>query len=287
MARIGIQMMNFREVVLKEGVYNTLKKLNEMGYNVFELSMVATTPENIKEIQRAIKDFNIEIGAMSTALESPHPSVEALDTHFEKTVADCKALGCSILRIGILPFNLMGDEKLALDFIKKCDEQAKKLKPYGISLHFHSHHNEFTKFNGKYLIDSMRDETSTLGFELDTHWIWRGGKIPQEFIKTFKDRITVLHLKDYAVSAPDFSMFKQEEIHPGNQNFVSAYHGIVHYAPVGEGSLNFKEIINSAVEIGVKYFFIEQDDTYGRDVYDCAQSSYNHLVKIGFLDLLK
>ncbi len=287
MARIGVQMMNFREVVLKEGVYNTLKKLNEMGYNVFEVSMIATTPENISEIQRAIKDFNIEIGAMSTSLTAPHPSIESLSTHFDKTVADCKALNCSILRIGILPFNIMGDEKAAIEFIKACDEQAEKLAEHGISLHFHSHHNEFVKFNGKYLINTMKDETKTLGFELDTHWIYRGGQIPQEFIKGFKDRIKVLHLKDYTIAAPDFSMFKPEEIHPGNANFVSAYHGIVHYAPVGEGSLNFKEIIDNAVDIGVKYFFIEQDDTYGRDPYECAQSSYNHIVEIGFSDLLK
>ncbi len=286
MAKIGVQMMNFREVVLKDGVYSTLKKLNEIGFNVFELSMVATTPENISEIKRAMKDFNIEIGAMSTSLTSPHPSIESLQTHFDKTIRDCKALNCNILRIGILPFNIMGDKNAALEFIKACDEAAKKVEEHGITLHFHSHHNEFTKFDGKYLIESMRDETTNLGFELDTHWIWRGGEVPEDYIKNFEGRIKVLHLKDYAIAAPDFSRFAPETIHPGNAEFVSAYHGIVHYAPVGEGSLKFKEIINSAVEIGVDYFFIEQDDTYGRDPYDCITSSYNHLVEIGFKDLI-
>ncbi len=285
MAKIGMQLMNFREIIAEIGIYETIKKLNEMGYNTFEMSFVPTTPENIAAVKKAIDDFGIEIGAMSTALESPHPSFEALDNNYDKIINDCKILNCKILRIGMIPISYMSDKDEAFAFTKRCDAMAKQLKEHGIALHYHHHHNEFVKYDGKYFLESMRDMSEELGFELDTHWIHRGGEVPQDFIKLFEGRMKVLHLKDYVIAEPDFSQFSIEQVNPGNKDFLAAYMAIVHYAPVGEGSLKFKEIINTALEIGVEYFFIEQDDTYGEDVFECARISRENLVKMGFENL--
>lgn len=58
---------------------------------------------------------------------------------------------------------------------------------------------EFARYNGKYLLDIIKDNTKNLGFELDIHWIHRGGENPVEFIKKYAGRIRLLHLKDYRI----------------------------------------------------------------------------------------
>ena len=40
------------------------------------------------------------------------------------------------------------------------------------------HNLEFVKYDGHYMLDLMRDNTTLLGFELDIHWIWRAGLDP-------------------------------------------------------------------------------------------------------------
>ena len=89
----------------------------------------------------------------------------------------------------------MGSREKALDFVKRADEIAGRLKEQGIDLYYHNHHVEFVKYDGEYLLDIIRNHTRYMGFELDIHWIHRGGENPVEFIKKYDGRIRLLHFK--------------------------------------------------------------------------------------------
>lgn len=279
--KIGVQLMVLREQIIKDGVYPALEKLAKIGFKCIEVSQVQMTPENVAQMKKACEDFGIDIAAMSAAVEPMMPGMESLSADFDKIVADCKTLDCNYLRIGMLPFNYLGSLEKSMAFAKKAEEMAVKLEEHGIKLYYHNHHVEFVKYDGKYLLDIIRDNTTKLGFEIDVHWVQRGGENPAEYIKTFKNRLELLHLKDYKIVEPDFTDCSPADM----KKFMQAFADVVRFAEIGEGSLNFPEIIKSGIETGAKYLLIEQDDTYGKDPYDCLALSKENLIKMGYKDL--
>ena len=278
---IGIQMSTIKSKIDELGAYGTLKACAELGYHCVEVSQIPMTPENVADMKRACDEFGIKIAALSAGLEPIMPGMpgEFLTTDFDKIVADCKALDCDMLRIGMLPMNCMGSRDKALDFVKRADEMAARLKEHGIDLYCHNHHIEFTKYDGEYLLDIIKNNTQHMGFELDIHWIQRGGENPVEFIKKYSGRIRLLHLKDYRIGE-----VKMPEGPLDPKTFMAAFTNVVEFAEVGEGTLPIKECIEAGLASGSEYFLIEQDTTYDRDPFDSLKISRDNLIKLGYED---
>src|SRR5699024_8992055 len=229
------------------GAYETLKKCAELGYHCVEVSQVNMTPENVAGMKKACDEFGIKIAACTASLEPMIPGMlgETLATDFDTIVADCKTLNCDMLRIGMLPMTCMGSREKALEFVKRADEMAERLKAEGIDLYYHNHHVEFVKYDGEYLLDIIKNNTKHMGFELDIHWIHRGGENPVEFIKKYDGRIRLLHLKDYRigeVKMPEGGFYAK--------TFMNAFNNIIEFAEVGEGSLPVKECIEAGLAGG-------------------------------------
>lgn len=278
---IGIQMSTIKKKIDELGAYETLKKCAELGYHCVEVSQVNMTPENVAGMKKACDEFGIKIAACTASLEPMIPGMpgETLATDFDKIVADCKTLNCDMLRIGMLPMTCMGSREKALEFVKRADEMAERLKAEGIDLYYHNHHVEFVKYDGEYLLDIIKNNTKHMGFELDIHWIHRGGENPVEFIKKYDGRIRLLHLKDYRIGE-----VKMPEGGFDAKTFMNAFNNIIEFAEVGEGSLPVKECIEAGLAGGSEYFLIEQDDTYGRDPFGSLKISRDNLIKLGFAD---
>ena len=271
----GVQMMIFREKVKELGIYEVMKKLAQIGYHCVEISQIEMSPENVKAIRKACDDFDMVVASMSAYLE---PDIdwgvyaEYLSSDYQKIVNDCKYLDCKILRIGMLPFSCLGSFDKVLQFAKDADEMAARLKKDDdIDFYYHAHQFEFVKYDGKFLLDIIRDNTEYLGFELDTYWLQDGGVYPVDFIKTYAGRVRLLHLKDYRIAEPT-----------GKEDAFSRK--LYQFAEVGEGNLPMKKCIEAGLESGAEYFLVEQDDTYGRDPFESMQISYNNLVEMGFSD---
>lgn len=277
---IGIQMSTIKDKIAELGAYGTLKACAELGYHCVEVSQIPMTPENVAGMKKACEEFGIKIAACSASLEPMIPGMpgEYLVSDFDKIVADCKTLNCDLLRIGMLPMTCMGSREKALDFVRRADEMAARLKEHGIDLYYHNHHVEFIKYDGEYLLDIIKDNTKYMGFELDIHWIHRGGENPVEFIKKYAGRIRLLHLKDYRISEVKIP----EKFDP--KTFMNVFTSNVQFAEVGEGSLPIKECIEAGFAGGSQYFLIEQDDTYGRDQFESLRISRDNLIQMGYAD---
>lgn len=284
MAKIGVQGSTVKQQFQELGVYETMKKLSEIGYKSVEISQIETSPENIEAIKKACQDFDMEVAAMSASLEPQVKDGESLTTHYDKIVADCKAVNADLLRIGMLPIPAMASLDLVLEFCEKVNDVTQKLKEDGITLYYHNHHVEFRKYDGKFLLDIIREKAPLLGFELDVHWIQRGGANPLEVIRDYNGKVELIHLKDYRVG--ELPQEAVDALFEGDASeFMDSFNNLIEFAELGTGSLPLKEIIEESLSSGVRYLLVEQDDTYGVDPFESLKVSYDHLVELGYSHL--
>ena len=283
---IGVQMSTIAPAKMPSfDAYDVMAKLTDIGFHCAEVSQVPMTKENVAGFRRAIDELNFNFSSLSDAVAPLYPGMPgeylSNEDDFKKMVDDAKTLDVDMFRIGMMPMNCIGNVEKCIDFAKQAEEYCAKLKEVGIDLYYHNHHIEFMKLeNGKYLLDVLRENAPSMGFELDTHWIHRGGENPVEFIKKYAGSVRLLHLKDYKIANVEMPDMSGPD---GMQKFVSAFFDKpVRFAELGAGSLPLKECIEAGLAGGAEYFLIEQDDSYGRDPFDCLRDSRAHLVELGY-----
>jgi sugar phosphate isomerase/epimerase len=282
MATIGVQASTVKDAFARIGTFETLRRVSDIGYHAIEISQVAMTPENVAEMRRAQDELGMRIASLSAMLTTPPGGgFESLRDDFDKIVADCRTLDTSILRIGMLPFDAMGSLDRVVDFAEQANEYARRLADSGIDLYYHNHHIEFAKFNGRYMLDVIADAAPAVGLELDVHWIHRGGENPVSVLAQHAGRVRLVHLKDYRIG--EFPMAALDSLAKGDAAaFMSAFVGVVQFAEVGEGNLDWPAIIEQSLASGAEYLLVEQDDTYGRDPFESLRISRDNLVGLGY-----
>jgi sugar phosphate isomerase/epimerase len=285
MAKIGVQAMMLKDNFAKDGPFETLRQVSDIGYHAVEVSQIPMTAENVAELNRARTELGMDIAALSASLTSaPGSPNESLTDDFDKIVADAKALDASMIRIGMLPFDAMASLDKVLEFCDASNEMAVRLAEQGIGLYYHNHHIEFAKYDGTYLLDLIADRAPAMGLEIDVHWVQRGGLDPVTTLRKYGERVAMVHLKDYRIGQIPPEAF--EALATGDFTaFMAAFTGVVEFAEVGEGNLDFASIVPVSQEIGAKYLLVEQDQQYGRTPLECLKTSHDNLVALGFGDL--
>jgi sugar phosphate isomerase/epimerase len=285
MTKIGVQAMMLKESFETEGVFETLEAVSEIGYHAVEISQVPMTADNVDALERARTELGMDIAALSAMLTVPEGMpAESLTADFDKIVADCKRLDATMLRMGMLPFDAMFSLDAVLAFCDASEEMALRLAAEGIGLYYHNHHIEFAKYDGRFLLDVIADRAPSMGLEIDVHWVQRGGLDPVRTLQKYGDRVAMVHLKDYRIGrlpADAFEALQRRDI----PAFMTAFNGVVQFAEVGEGSLDFPSIVAESTRIGAKYLLVEQDDLYGRTPLECLRTSHDNLVALGFGEL--
>ncbi|TPV50316.1 sugar phosphate isomerase/epimerase [Pseudarthrobacter phenanthrenivorans] len=267
------------------GAFETLRKVNAIGYSAVEISQIPMTPENVAELDRSRSELGMDIAALSVAVEGRKGMpVESLADNFDKIVDDAKRLDTSLLRIGMLPFGAMKSLDAVVSFARQANGYAERLQAHGISLYYHNHHIEFAKFDGKYMLDIIADNSPAMGMEIDVHWVQRGGLDPVRTLEKYAGRTAMVHLKDYRIGQLPESSFGLLE--SGDfAGFMAEFRNVVQFAEVGEGNLDFPAIIPAAQAAGARYLLVEQDELYGRTVWEALQTSYDNLVAMGHAGL--
>jgi len=240
-----------------------LKKLSAMGYRSIQACMEAGLGH--KEHAALLSGLGMEVCCMAGGLDD----VAAAPGEF---IAACRAFQCDEVMIG----SMLTDQRMdyegygrAIDMINKT---AGILKKEGVYLGYHNHAQEFRRFpNGIRGIDLLFDtlDPECVRFMPDTHWIHAGGGDILWWLNRFRGRIRYLHVKDYRVAPANF----QTGIGDTDKQF----------SQIGGGNLPWREIIDTATNVGVKAFIVEQDHTYGEDPFRCAEESFNTLSALGLV----
>lgn len=285
MAQIGVQAMMLKNDFAENGPYETLRRVSDIGYHAVEVSQIPMTVENVAELDRARSELGMNIASLSAALTTPAGMPgDSLTDGFDKIVSDAKALDVTMIRMGILPFEAMASLEEVLDFCDRSNQMAVRLQDHGIGLYYHNHHIEFAKYDGRYLLDIIAERAPLMGLEIDVHWVQRGGLDPVTTLRKYGERVAMVHLKDYRIAQIPTEAF--DFLAMGDSTaFMAAFTGVVQFAEVGEGNLDFSSIVPVSCEIGAQYLLVEQDDRYGRTALECLKTSYDNLVALGFSDL--
>ena len=281
---LGVQMMMLREQVAQRGMYAVLARLADLDLHSVEVSQIPMTEATTADLERARGELGLDVGALSVALTAgPTATGDALDVDYAKIVADCRRLDCHYVRIGMMPFTAMTGLAACEAWAAACEEPAARLAADGITLCYHNHHVDLARVeSGERLFDVVRRVAPSMAFEVDLHWVQRGGMAPLDMLAAYAGVCRLIHVKDFRmVPLPPSAM---ELLERGDRAGFQAAFAMetVQFAEVGAGNMNWPALLPAAAEAGAAYFFIEQDEVYGRDPYDCLRESRAYLRSIGY-----
>ena len=282
MANIGVQLMMVRSEIADQGMFPVLERVAGLGYTSVEVSQVQTDEANVAALERARTELGLDVAALSVGLKKgPTTTGDALDADFAKIVDDCRRLDCRFARIGMMPFEAMVSKNAVLAFARDAERAAQRLAAEGITLAYHNHHVDFATYDGETLFDIVRRVSPTLHFEIDVHWVQRGGRDPVTVLREFAGQVELVHLKDYRVATlPESGL---ELLRAGDfAGFMNEFRNLVQFAEVDRGTIDFAAVIKQALASGAKYLLVEQDELYGRDPFDCLADSIDHIRGLGY-----
>lgn len=281
-AVVGAQMMMLKDQVAADGMWSVLERLAALDIRAVEVSQIPMSQAVTADLERGVRELGVEVAALSTALRHQEGrETDALDTDFDKLVADCHRLGCRFLRIGMMDFSAMVSREATEAWAAEANGYAERLKAEGITLCYHNHHVDLHKFGGERIFDIVRRVAPDLHLEVDLHWVQRGGMAPLDMLARYRGVCRLIHVKDYRVTAlpqEALDLFDAGRVAEGYDKFVN----IIEFAEVGQGNMNWPALLPAALEAGAEYLLIEQDLTYGRDPFDCLRDSRQYLASIGY-----
>ncbi|TDF93164.1 sugar phosphate isomerase/epimerase family protein [Paenibacillus piri] len=251
--KIAAQLYTLREFLkTPEGIAESLKKVKQIGYEAVQVSGVG--PIGDQELKELADREQLTI----CATHIPYPD---LTDRLDDVIKKHQLWGCKYVGLGGMPNEYRTSKEGYIEFAKKASEIGRKLDAAGLKFIYHNHNFEYAKFDGKTGMEILLEQSdaSAFDFELDVYWVQAGGGDAVEWIKKFDGRMKVVHLKDMAVTP------EREQ----------------RFAEVGEGNMNFPAILNACREIGAEWGAVEQDQSYGRDPFECLATSFNNLKKLG------
>ena len=92
-----------------------------------------------------------------------------------------------------------------LELAEKMNALGKRFREQGIQFGYHNHSHEFTKNGDKgWMLDVLYDHTDPeyVGMQLDVCWATVGGQNPVEYLKKYRNRVTMVHMKEVLTVNP-------------------------------------------------------------------------------------
>lgn len=247
--KLSVQLYSVRDETAKDFA-GTMKSLAKIGFAGVELAGFGNL-KTAGDVKKACDDAGVVVSGMHVALdrlEKELPAVIEESLLFNKAAVICPWLGEHQRK------NEADYRKLGLTLTKV----GETLRPHGIDVAYHNHAFEFVKFDGRYALDILFEETSPhiVKAEIDVYWVQHGGLDPAAYITKYANRTPLVHLKDMA---------------RGDEK---------RFAPVGTGILDFPKILKACENAGVKWGIVEQDNCYDLPPLEAMKIAFDNLQKM-------
>lgn len=247
---IAAQLYTVREFTRTEKeIAATLKRIKEIGYDCVQLS--ALGPCRPAFLAEQLEKYGLTVCAT-------HTPFDRIVTDTDAVIAEHKLLGVRYVGLG---FNRIGSVAEAQAFLGNILPAAKKIAENGLRFIYHNHQWEFIRMeNGQTVMEYLLEHTTPELFGLlpDCYWLQVAGLDPADFLHRQAGRIDVIHLKDLCIDKES---------------------GAQRYAEIFEGNMDYRAIFSAAMEAGVRYAAVEQDECYGRDPFVSLMISRENIYK--------
>ena len=254
-SKLAVQMYTVREhTKTAHDFAQSLEKVRDIGYPAVQLSAIGAMAGDSPEVSPAQARTLLDDNGLKCI--ATHRSWEDLVYNTDREIEFHQTLGCDYTAIGGIPFSY-GEYNAAgyREWVKVAAPVIARLKDAGIRFGYHNHAFEFQRSTeGKSLYEIFIEEGGPdLFLEMDVYWVDHAGLNPIRVIERTHGRLPVIHIKDKEMA--------------GNEPVM---------APIGEGNLDWSELLPALEAAGVEWYAVEQDECR-RDPFDCLKSSYDFL----------
>ena len=247
----------FRAFTLEQ-LEDTYRKIAELGFDGPENCLGRRAGLTWKDDWKLLKKYNLKVANVSGDISKPDEVKKKAD-----------AMGVNIIWLSPIPGEMMHSVDGFKAYAEQINILARDYRNY--KLLYHHHAQEFRNFpslNGKTGLHILIEETDPeiVIFEIDTYWASAAGADPAQWILKVKNRIPVVHFKDYAYD------WKAQEADLG--------HIAPRFAEIGQGNINWPAVVEACQEAGVQWYCVEQDRTV-LDEFECLKISISYMKSLG------
>ena len=242
---LGVQLYTLRDAIT-EDLDAVLASLVEIGYTEVELFQLhGLTPGEMRA----------RLDAAGLRAASSHYGLGALREDLARHVEGALEIGQGLM---VVP-SIDGAERSPDGLARVADDFnriAETVREAGMRFGYHNHDWEFRPFDdGTVPMEMLLDRTdpALVDWQMDIFWTVHGGADPLEALEIRSGRVTSVHVKDRT--------FEGQMV------------------DVGDGVIDFAEILSAARGHGLRHAFVEHDAP--GDAVRSVRRSYEHLSGIG------
>ncbi|PCJ94496.1 MAG: sugar phosphate isomerase [Flavobacteriaceae bacterium] len=248
---------------MKEDAKATLQAVADAGYKNIESAGYADG----KFYNMSPVAFKKHVKSLGLKPISTHQGSVTLE-NADAMISDVKAAGFKYFVIPVPPMGMfefnresrtMGMKGTNAELAEILTTLGEKCKKAGLKLLYHNHDFEFKKDkDGIVPIDYLLENTDPkyVNFQMDLFWVTKAEADPIAYFNKYPGRFKMWHVKDMDDEGK--------------------------FAPVGEGHIDFAKILANKKASGMKYYMVEQDNSFDQKPLDVIKISHAGLKKIGF-----
>ena len=207
-----------------------------------------------KEFKKILDDLNLTTSSGHFGFS---PYLNQSDDEMKRFV-DQSIIGAKNLNMSYITWPWIAPELRTLDnfklMAKKLNGIGEQINAAGLGFAYHNHGFEFEDHNGENAFDIILKETdpALVKLEMDMYWVMHSSKFtPAELIKNQPKRYVMWHIKDMDKVSRD-------------------------YTELGNGSIDYLELLPDPIESGLEFYFIEQGGNYAHNSTRSASDSASY-----------
>ena len=234
-----------------ERLRNTFLRLAEIGYRDVQLQGI---PIDIED--NLIVEALVEAKLNCVATQEDYPF--GFGENPEKGITRAVAVGAKYLCCALIPRDVDSVVKLE-QFASKLSKIAEMAQSADLIFSFHPIGADYRGLEDRPVYErllEMLPKGTHLTFCVNS--AFNAGVDPAIIFEKYTGRMDLVHFKDDATTAE----------------------GGRHLMPLGQGSHDWKPILDECKKAKVKYIFAEQE-RWLKDAFECAKDSFEYLKKIG------
>lgn len=253
--KMGYQLYSIRDEMAKDPIA-TLKALKAMGYQDFEAYGFDDQKGMFYGYESST--FKSILDDLELSVTSGHygfaPYLEKSEDDLKRFVDRC-IIGAKKIDSKYITWPWIAPEQRTIDnfklMAKRLNLIGEQVSEAGLGFAYHNHGFEFQDHNGENGFDIIINQTDAtlVKLEMDMYWVMHSSNYtPKELIRAQPGRYVMWHIKDMDKVTRD-------------------------YTELGNGSIDYLEILPDPVESGLVYYYLEQGGNFAHNSTKSAADS--------------